>query len=216
MIESALKSADRKRLAGLRPGERIEPAFALEIARNASAHELGEAALKQRRARHGDKAYYVYNQHLNYTNVCRNQCRFCAFFKKVGEEGGYTYSLDEARKRLLDRIEEPIREIHITGGLNPDLPYQYYLDLLALCKEVRPDAVVKAFTAVEVAHFADTLGRDEAAVLREMKAVGLDALGASPIRGASYGGGRESMTVALRVRPAPQSLQQQQSRGRGL
>jgi len=197
MIESGLDSAAKKRLNTLKAGERIDPEFALEIARNASVHELGEAALKQRRARHGDKAFYVYNQHLNYTNVCRNQCRFCAFFKKAGEEGGYTYSLEEARKRLTDRIHEPIREIHITGGLNPDLPYQYYLDLLALCKEVRPEAVVKAFTAVEVAHFADTLGTDEATVLREMKAVGLDAL---------PGGGAEVFSPAMREQLCPEKI----------
>ena len=197
MIQSELDSAARKRLATLRPGERIEAQFALEIALKASAHELGEAALRQRRARHGDRAYYVYNQHLNYTNVCRNQCRFCAFFKKSGEEGGYTYTLEEARKRLTDRIHEPIREIHITGGLNPDLPYQYYLDLLALCKEVRPNAVVKAFTAVEVAHFADTLGKDEATVLGDMKAVGLDAL---------PGGGAEVFSPAMREKLCPEKV----------
>ena len=197
MIESGLDAAARRRLATLKPGERIEPEFALEIAHKASVHELGEAALRQRRARHGDRAYYVYNQHLNYTNVCRNQCRFCAFFKKAGEEGGYTYSLEEAKKRLTDRIHEPIREIHITGGLNPDLPYQYYLDLLALCKEVRPDAVVKAFTAVEVAHFADTQGKDEATVLREMRAVGLDAL---------PGGGAEVFSPAMREKLCPEKV----------
>ena len=59
----------KRRLAGLKPGERIDPGFALEAARTASVHELGEAALRQRRARHGDRAYYVYNQHLNYTNI---------------------------------------------------------------------------------------------------------------------------------------------------
>jgi aminodeoxyfutalosine synthase len=100
MIESALDDAAKKRLATLRPGERIDAEFALEIARKASAHELGEAALRQRRARHGDRAYYVYNQHLNYTNVCRNQCRFCAYSKRIGEEGGYTYSLEQVRKLL--------------------------------------------------------------------------------------------------------------------
>ena len=121
MIESALDSASKKRLATLRPGERIEAEFALEIARKASAHELGEAALRQRRARHGDRAYYVYNQHLNYTNICRNQCRFCAYSKRIGEEGGYTYSLEQVRKLLTDRMDHPIREIHIVGGLNPDL-----------------------------------------------------------------------------------------------
>ena len=196
-MESGLDSAAKRRLSTLKPGERIDAQFALEIASKASVHELGEAALRQRRARHGDRAYYVYNQHLNYTNVCRTQCRFCAFFKKAGEEGGYTYSLDEARKRLMDRIDEPIREIHITGGLNPDLPYQYYLDLLALCKEVRPNAVVKAFTAVEVAHFADALGTDEATVLREMRAVGLDAL---------PGGGAEVFSPAMREKLCPEKV----------
>ncbi len=197
MIASALDSAAMKRLATLKSGERISAEFALEIARKASAHELGEAALKQRRARHGDRAYYVYNQHLNYTNVCRNQCRFCAYSKRIGEAGGYTYSLEQVRKLLLDRIEHPIREIHIVGGLNPDLPYQYYLDLLSLCKELRPDAVVKAFTAVEVAYFADSCARDEGTVLREMREAGLDVL---------PGGGAEVFAPAMREKLCPEKI----------
>jgi aminodeoxyfutalosine synthase len=197
MIESALDSASKKRLATLRPGERIEAEFALEIARKASAHELGEAALRQRRARHGDRAYYVYNQHLNYTNICRNQCRFCAYSKRIGEEGGYTYSLEQVRKLLTDRMDHPIREIHIVGGLNPDLPYQYYLDMLALCKKLRPDAVVKAFTAVEVAYFADTCERDETTVLREMREAGLDVL---------PGGGAEVFAPAMREKLCPEKI----------
>ncbi len=197
MIQSELDSADRKRLATLRPGERIDAQFALKIARHASAHELGEAALKQRRARHGDRAYYVYNQHLNYTNICRNQCRFCAYSKRIGEEGGYTYSLEQVRTRLTDRMDHPIREIHIVGGLNPDLPYQYYLDMLALCKTLRPDAVVKAFTAVEVAYFADTCERDEATVLREMREAGLDVL---------PGGGAEVFAPAMREKLCPEKI----------
>ena len=91
--------AVRRRLAGLKPGERIDPGFALEAARTASVHELGEAALRQRRARHGDRAYYVYNQHLNYTNICRNQCRFCVYFKRKGEDGGYAYTLETTDRK---------------------------------------------------------------------------------------------------------------------
>jgi aminodeoxyfutalosine synthase len=197
MMERGLDSSGRRRLAALKPGERIDPDFALEIARCASVHDLGAAALKQRRARHGDRAYYVYNQHLNYTNVCRNQCRFCAYSKRVGEEGGYTYSLDDVRRRLLERMEHPIREIHIVGGLNPDLPYAYYLDMLALCKTLRPQAVVKAFTAVEVAYFADTTNRDEGTVLREMRAAGLDVL---------PGGGAEVFAPAMREKLCPEKI----------
>jgi len=197
MMNSGLSSAARKRLASLMPGQRIDPEFALDIARSGSVHELGDAALRQRRARHGDKAYFVYNQHLNYTNVCRNQCRFCAFFKRKGEDGGYTYSLDKVRELLLARIDHPIREIHIVGGLNPDLPYQYYLDLLALCREIRPQAVIKAFTAVEIAHFADTWGRDERTVLAELRAAGLQVL---------TGGGAEVFSAAMRAKLCPEKV----------
>lgn len=189
--------AVRRRLAGLKPGERIDPGFALEAARTASVHELGEAALRQRRARHGDRAYYVYNQHLNYTNICRNQCRFCAYFKRKGEDGGYAYTLDQIREELQARKNQPVREIHIVGGLNPDLPYQYYLDMLSLCREIRPQAVIKAFTAVEVAHFADTQGLDEATVLEDMRRAGLDIL---------PGGGAEVFAPAMRAKLCPEKI----------
>ena len=194
---NALSAEMTKRLATLKPGERIDAAFALDIARHAPLHLLGEAALRQRRARHGDRAYYVYNQHLNYTNVCRNQCRFCAYFKRKGEDGGYTYTLEQARDLLQARMAHPIREIHIVGGLNPDLSYQYYLDLLALCREVRPLAVIKAFTAVEVAHFADTTGRSEATVLQEMQDAGLNVL---------PGGGAEVFAPAMRQQLCPEKI----------
>lgn len=190
-------STARKRLASLKPGERIDSEFALLCAVHAPIHDLGSAALRQRRARHGDKAYYIYNQHVNYTNVCRNQCRFCAYSKRVGQEGGYTYSLQQVRELLVARLEQPIRELHIVGGLNPDLPYQYYLDLLALCKEIRPQAVVKAFTAVEVAHFADTCGREEKQVLQELRAAGLDVL---------PGGGAEVFSPAMRAQLCPEKI----------
>jgi aminodeoxyfutalosine synthase len=192
-----LSGAAKRRLAGLKPGERIDAEFALEAARTASVHELGEAALRQRRARHGDRAFYVYNQHLNYTNICRNQCRFCAYFKRKGEEGGYTYSLERIWKKLTAKTNLPVREIHIVGGLNPDLPYQYYLDMLALCRKIRPEAVIKAFTAVEVAHFADTEGMDEKSVLEEMRRAGLDIL---------PGGGAEIFAPAMRARLCPEKI----------
>lgn len=196
-MKPSLSTASASRLGSLKPGERIDPEFALEIALKAPIHSLGEAALRQRRARHGDKAYYIYNQHLNYTNICRNQCRFCAYSKRQGEKGGYTYSLDQVREILLARIDSPIRELHIVGGLNPDLPYQYYLDLLSLCRKIRPNAVIKAFTAVEVAHFADTVSRDERTVLQEMRDAGLNVL---------PGGGAEVFSPNMRAQLCPEKI----------
>lgn len=200
-MNNTFSASSARRLASLKPGERIDVSFALEIAQQAPIHALGAAALAQRRARHGDKAYYVYNQHLNYTNICQNQCRFCAYSKRPGEDGGYTYSLDQVRKLLQDRLAYPIREIHIVGGLNPDLPYAYYLDLLAICREIRPQAVIKAFTAVEVAHFAASTGRDTRSILQEMRAAGLDVL---------PGGGAEVFAPAMRDQLCPEKISAQQ------
>ncbi len=186
-----------RRLRGLRPGERIDVDFALELARYASVHDLGEAALRQRRARHGDRAYFVVNQHINYTNICRNACRFCAYSKREGDPDGYTLSLDEVEARLLERLHEPIRELHIVGGLNPRLPQEYYLEMLRLCKRLRPEATVKAFTAVEIAFFAEAWGLSEADTLRTLREAGLDVL---------PGGGAEVFDSGLRQQLCPDKI----------
>jgi len=126
-----------------------------------------------RRKRYGNRAFFIYNQHLNYTNVCQNRCRFCAFARDEGEKGSYTMTIEEVRKTLLDRIDEPIHELHIVGGINPELPFQYYLDLLNTIGEVRPEAVIKAFTAVEMDHLATVAKLDVRTVLTELKGAGL-------------------------------------------
>jgi len=196
----SLSPAALRRLRALRPGERIEVSFALEIARHAPVHELGEAALRQRRARHGDRAFYVWNQHINYTDICRNACRFCAYSKRVGDPQGFTLSLAEVEERLRSSLEDPIREIHIVGGLNPELPQQYYLDVLRLCKRIRPEATVKAFTAVEIAYFADSWGLDEAKTLALLREAGLDVL---------PGGGAEVFDPVLRQQLCPEKISAQ-------
>ncbi len=169
----------------------------LLLAEEASLHDLGAAALAERRRRFGRRAFYVYNQHVNFTNVCVNACRFCAFSAKEGAAGAYTLSIDDIRERIRERAGEPIREIHIVGGLNPRLPFAYYLDLLAAVREERPDAVIKAFTAVEVAHLADTEGEAEETILTRLKQAGLSML---------PGGGAEVFSPELRKRLCPEKV----------
>lgn len=181
----------------LRDGERISVDEALMLAEKADVHSLGELALAARTAKFGDKAYYVYNQHLNYTDICANECRFCAFSKRVGDPDGFVHSVDAARKLVNDRAHEPIREIHIVGGLNPDLDYQYYLDLIAGVKAERPDAVVKAFTAVEIAYLAEHYGKSHREVLGDMRDAGLGAL---------PGGGAEVFDAELRQKLCPEKV----------
>jgi aminodeoxyfutalosine synthase len=137
---------------------------------------VGRLADIERRKRHGKKAYFIYNQHVNYTNICANHCTFCAYSRKEGESGGFTLSLEEIREKLMDRIEEPIRELHVVGGLNPALTFPYYIELLRLIKSIRPEATIKAFTAVEIDYLSQTSGLTVPETIRALAKAGLAML----------------------------------------
>ena len=125
---------------------------------------------------HGDKAYYVRNQHINYTNICNKFCKFCSFYAKKGGPKAYEMDMAEVRRKMEMHLDVPITEIHMVGGINPRLPYQYYIDLLQLVKSIRPHVHIKAFTAVELAEIQRQAKKPLDEVLRELMAAGLDSL----------------------------------------
>lgn len=125
---------------------------------------------------HGDKTYYVRNQHINYTNICNKFCKFCSFYAKKGGPAPYEMTLDEVRERIEWHRHVPITEIHMVGGINPRLPYQYYLDLVKTVKSVRPGVHVKAFTAVEIVEIARVGKVSIEQALADLIEAGLDSL----------------------------------------
>jgi len=180
-----------------RDGRRITPDEALLLAEDAPLHDLCAAALAVRTARYGRNASYVRNIHINFTNVCVNACRFCAFSKRRGEPGGYTATVADIVAELARHRDETIREIHVVGGLNPELSLDYYTALLRAVARERPDAGIKAFTAVEVAHLADVRGESDADILTALKAAGLLML---------PGGGAEVFSPDLRRQLCPEKI----------
>ncbi len=158
---------------------------------------IGHLADFVRRKRHGKKAYFVYNQHLNYTNVCITHCRFCAFSRNKGQSGAFTLTIDDVRKKLLDRIDEPITEIHMVGGINPELPFEYYLDLLKTIKKIRPNVTIKAFTAVEIAHLAGISSLSLEGTIQILKDAGLEMV---------PGGGAEVLSSRVRDKLFPRKI----------
>jgi len=180
-----------------RGGRRITPDEGLILALDAPLHDLCAAAMEARLARHGKNAYYVHNVHVNFTNVCVNACRFCAFSKTRGAPGARTWTVDEIVADRARRGDAPIREIHVVGGLNPELPLEYYLDMLRGIARQCPGAGIKAFTAVEVAHLADTRGVSEFEILAALKDAGLMML---------PGGGAEVFSPALREKLCPEKI----------
>ena len=145
---------------------------------------VGELAGGVRRRLHGDRAYYNVNRHLNYSNVCVLSCKFCEFQRKPGQPGSYAYTVEQAQDEAVEAEAAGATEIHIVGGLHPKLPFSYYTDLLSGIKAVAPGLHLKAFTAVEIVHFARiskrALQRDFAggvrSVLGDLRAAGLDSL----------------------------------------
>ena len=138
---------------------------------------LGWLANQQREQRHGGRTYYNFNIRLEATNVCVASCLFCSFARlRPGDSGSYTMSLEQLWDKLRARSHQPLTEVHVVNGLHPDLPFDYYLEMLRGFKRIRPEIHLKCFTAVEVAFFADLYGRTDDQVLRELMDAGLDSL----------------------------------------
>jgi aminodeoxyfutalosine synthase len=138
---------------------------------------VGWLANREREKRHGATTFYNYNIRLEATNVCVASCLFCSFARlKPGDPGAYTMSLEQAWDKLRQRAHQPLTEIHVVNGLHPDLPWDYYTELLRGFKRIKPDIHLKCFTAVEIAFFADLYAKTDEQVLRELMDAGLDSL----------------------------------------
>ncbi len=157
-------------------GERLSFADGMRLFDSNDLLTIGQMAHHVRLKKNGRRTYFTMNQHINPTNICRNDCLFCAFYRKDGQEGAYRMSLDTVRQKVLERIDEPITEIHIVGGLDDGLPYEYYVDVLRVVKEVRPQVNIKAYTAVEIAYLAERSGKTYEQVLDDLIAAGLNAM----------------------------------------
>ena len=170
-------------------GERLGHDDGLRLYRSHDILALGYLADIVRTRINGDRAYFIYNQHINYSNICTNLCKFCAFGKEKGADQAYEMSVDEVRKKVRDRIDEPITEIHMVGGIHPELPFSYYLDILRGIKAERPDVHIQAFTCVEIAHLAGLAGKPVGETLELLKEAGL---------GSIPGGGAEVFSPRIR------------------
>src|SRR5271167_5009428 len=115
---------------------------------------VGWLANHVREKRHGKTTYFNINRHINPTNVCAAHCRLCAFGRSPDAPGAYTYALDEIWQRAAEGVAEGATEFHIVGGLHPDLPFDYYLDLVRGLKLRFPHVHLKVFTMVEIGYLS--------------------------------------------------------------
>ncbi len=170
-------------------GERLSCEDGLQLYDSNDILSLGYLANTVRNRINGDNAYFIYNQHINYSNICTNLCKFCAFGKDKEHKQAYEMDLETVKQKVRDRHNEPITEIHMVGGIHPYLPFSYYTDLLKGIKEIRPDVHIQAFTCVEIFHLAGLAAKPVGETLELLKEAGLGSL---------PGGGAEVFATRIR------------------
>ncbi len=157
-------------------GERLTFDDGVVLYRSYDLLAVGWLANHVREKKHGNVCYYNVNRHLNPTNVCVASCRLCAFGRKQDAPGAYTMAIEEAVETAARGWTEAVTEFHIVGGLHPDLPFAYYVDLVRALKKRFPRVHLKAFTMVEVHYLAKISGLSIRDVLLKLKEAGVDSL----------------------------------------
>ena len=181
----------------VRNSQRISPKEALSLFESNDLLAIGELAALANERKNGKSVFFNVNRHINPTNICVNRCAFCAFSRTAGEEGAYTLALDEICRRAVEAESEGATEVHIVGGLHPELPFEFYEEMLHAIRVVAPHLHIKAFTAVEIEYFSRISGLDIDQVLKRLMAAGL---------GSMPGGGAEILVEDVRQKICPEKI----------
>jgi aminodeoxyfutalosine synthase len=183
--------------AKVRDGERLTFDDGVRLYRSRDLLGVGHLADIVRRRLNGSRAHYVVNRHINPTNICKNRCRFCAFSRDADDPDAYALTVEEALTKAREAGGQSVSEFHIVGGLHPDLPFEYYLELLSALRAEFPDVHLQAFTAVEIDHLARLAGLSVRDCLLALREAGLGSL---------PGGGAEVFSPRVRRALCPDKL----------
>jgi len=204
-------------------GKRVSGDETIELFETDDIFYLGDLASYIAEKKNGKNVLYIRNRHINPTNICVNRCRFCAFSRSKGEGGAFELTIEEIIQKLkpycpgfsnppsppfnsplskggyrgLKGGKGGITEVHIVGGLHPDWPFEYYLDMLSAIKKNFPELYIKAFTAVEIDYMSRISRLSLEDTLLALKGHGLDVM---------PGGGAEIFDSKIRSRLCPEKI----------
>ncbi|HSY09415.1 MAG TPA: aminofutalosine synthase MqnE [Candidatus Dormibacteraeota bacterium] len=167
-------------------GERISEADALRLFESKDLNAVGAIADFARQKKSGNnRASYIINRYINYSNYCILSCQFCSFARKKRDADGFQFSVEEIVRKARETLKIGITELHIVGGLHPSLPFSYYTDMLKALNALNsensgrpqgPRLQLKCFTAIEILHLAWLAKKSVEQTLIELKNAGLDSL----------------------------------------
>jgi cyclic dehypoxanthinyl futalosine synthase len=174
--------------------ERFSKEESLELYNHADILALGELADLKRRLLHPKRLVtYIIDRNINYTNICISGCRFCAFFKEDGVQGGYVLTREELSQKIEETLSLEGVQILLQGGLHPTLPFSFYEEMLTFIKSER-SIHIHGFSPPEIVHMSRRSGLGIGQVLRRLRAAGLDSI---------PGGGAEILVDRVRQAVSP-------------
>lgn len=157
-------------------GVRLDEADALRLFATRDVNALGVLASLVAQRKNGNRASYIVNRYINYSNYCILSCQFCAFARKKRDADGFELTIEQMVEKAREARSLGITELHIVGGLHPSLPFRHYTDMLRALKALDAGLQLKCFTAIEVLHLAWLAKKSVTETLTELKAAGLDSL----------------------------------------
>ena len=175
-------------------GQRLSAEEALILWQEAPLWCLGELAVKRKREVSGDKVFYNRNFHLEPTNVCVFNCKFCSFRRPRGSAEAWEWSMEQMQEQVRRYVGSGVTEVHIVGGVHPDHTLDYYCSLIRSVKQILPDVAVKAYTAIELSYMIHRAGLSVHEGLQRLIDAGMDAI---------PGGGAEIFDEEIRSRICP-------------
>jgi len=179
-------------------GERLSAEDGLALFKSPDILAIGRMAQQVRERMHGRRAFYAVNLHLNPTNICSTRCEFCAFSRDADAPDAYALTLDEIETKVQEAIRRyQINEIHIVGGHNPELGFDYYLGMMRRLRRLDEKIFIKAFSAPEIDFMAKCSKLSCEEVLRRLKEAGLDGM---------PGGGAEIFDPGVRAKICPKKI----------
>lgn len=180
--------------AAVRQGCRLSAEDALILWHDAPLWSLSELALQRKRTVSGDKVYFNRNFHLEPTNICVFNCKFCSYRKPKGSAEAWDMSMEDVEHMVQGYVGSGVTEVHIVGGVHPEHDLYYYADMIRRVKAILPDVSVKAFTAIELAWMINRSGLSIRDGLQLLIDAGMDAI---------PGGGAEIFDEQIRKQICP-------------
>jgi aminodeoxyfutalosine synthase len=157
-------------------GERISETDALRLFESRDLNAVGAIADFARQRKVGNRASYIVNCYINYSNYCILSCQFCSFARKKRDADGFQFTIDEIVQKAREALNIGVTELHIVGGLHPSLPFSYYTGMLRALKNLDSRLQLKCFTAIEILHLAWLSKKSVEQTLIELKDAGLESL----------------------------------------